>query len=297
MLLTSLSIFGFSNEGVYKTNNSVGELSSVMMTNGIYDEIYIQSSPTYTFTTDLDNWTSSTVLLAKFHNNLSGGNVSVNGLTVEYLIVKRRKINTLIWETVVSIPFDKTIRNYEIFDRLVEANEEYEYAVVPATLSVEGEYAVGNIETNFIGSFLFDNTHNYRLFYNFELGDVDCNFSNSTIEVLGNTYPIVMYSSNVNYKSGSVKAALISDTSASQYNIDPIVEKVYRKGLKDFLTNKKPKILKSMDGLYSLISIVGTPKLKPYNQLNGFIYDIDFNWVEVGATDYSTLLAAGIIVE
>jgi hypothetical protein len=88
---------------------------------------------------------------------------------------------------------------------------------------------------------------------------------------------------------------LISDATVSANAIDIKAEKVYRKALMEFLNNKQPKLLKSMDGNYMLISITSTPKLSPVNSLNAFVYDLSFDFVEIGNTDYDILVENGIV--
>jgi hypothetical protein len=294
-LLIDFGIFALDDLGVFQTNNSIGTMENITITNGIYDEFHLQSSTSGTFTTSLDNWTSPTVLLAKFQNSLSAGNIYLNGMIIENLLIKKRKINTLTWEDVVTLSFNNSIVNYSYIDNLVEGSETYEYAVFPSTSTVTGDYIINNIDVDFEGAFLLDKNSNYQLLYNLELGDVNLNIPNSTVELLGAQYPIIMYSSDVQYKSGSLKAMLVSNTTATGSGIDAVAEKIYRKTLMDFLTNKNPKILKDMGGQYILINIVGAPKLTPNNSLNGFIYDLSFDWVEVGnATNNDSLILAGI---
>lgn len=296
-MLISMGLFGYSDNGVFKTDAPIGTMQNITLNNGIYDEFHIQSTTSGTFTTSLDNWTSSTLLLAKFQNSLSAGNIMLNGMAIDKLKIKKRKINTLIWSDVASITFDSDTVNYQYTDKLVESSETFEYSIIPCSSSVEGEYSTGQIDVLFDGAFLSDAESNYQLFYNYELGDINLNMPNSTVELLGSQYPIIIYSATTQYKSGSIRAMLISSTTVNAYGvIDVNAEKLYRNTLITFLTNKKPKILKSTDGQFMLISIIGTPKLSPNNDLNAYIYDLSFDFVECGNIyDYTTLLAANII--
>ena len=296
-MLIGLGVFALDDLGVFQTQNSIGTTQNITLTNGVYDEFHLQNVYTSTFASTLDNWTSSTLLLAKFQDNLSAGNIDIGGLTIETLKIKKRKIDTLVWEDVAEIIFSSDTSTYTHNDRLVESSEEYEYVIQPCTSSVEGDYsAITSIDVLFEGAFLFDADYNYRLFYNFELGDVITNIPNSTVEFLGAKYPIVLYSAITDYKSGSIRAMLISDATVSANAIDIKAEKVYRKALMEFLNNKQPKLLKSMDGNYMLISITSTPKLSPVNSLNAFVYDLSFDFVEINdASDYDILVENGIV--
>lgn len=295
-MLISGSIFGLTDSGVFKTDNSIGTMQNININNAVYDEVHLQSITSGTFTTSLDSWTSSTVLLAKFKDDLAAGNVDMNGMLIDTILIKKRKVDDLAWTTVAEITFDSDTYNYTYIDKLVESSETYEYAIIPASSGTEGDLSTGEIDVLFEGAFLLNKDYNYQLFYNFELGDVNLNIPNSTVELLGSKYPIILYSATTNYKSGSVKCMLVSSSiSTLSGNIDVNAEKIYRKNLMDFLTDKKPKILKDMGGLFSLISITSIPKLTPNNDLNAFIYDLSFDFVECGSTDYNSLIAAGIL--
>jgi hypothetical protein len=272
-------------------------MESITLSHGCFDELHIQSTPTRAFTTSLDTWTSSTKLLAKFQNNLSAGNINLNGLIVDQLKIKRRKLGELTWQDVTALEFYDSTPTYQYIDCLVEAAETYEYASVPSTSSVEGTYSTGQVDVDFDGGFIFDKDTKFHALYNFEIGDVNFNQPNSTVELLGSKYPIVMYAATTSYISGSVKCMVVSDSSALECEIDPAAEKAKRLALMAFMTNKRPKMVKDASGYFMLINVVGTPKLEPIMMLNAYIYNIEFDYVEIGDPYDTTTLQNNAIID
>lgn len=296
MILVSTSIFAYDDLGVFQTDNNVGTPTEVKIVDSIVDELYIKTDTSTVFSTTKESWQPSTIIKAPFISDLHGGNINLNGLTITELRFKRKKIDELEWTKFVTVPYDSTKSFYEIVDRVCESFETYEYAVVPYGGGLEGDYKIKQVEVEFYNCYIFDKLNNYQLIYDLELSDIPYNIPSSTIETLGAKYPIVVYPSNLNYRSSSVKCKIVSDSTAILGGkIDGKQEKLLRNSIMAFLTNKKPKIIKDGSGNMLLISIIGSPKVIPYNELNQLIYDLSFDFVEIGTFDETTLTNAGLL--
>jgi hypothetical protein len=296
MILIGVSIFSFDDLGMFQTNNGIGVPTSIDFTNSIIDEVHIKEDTNTTFTPEKEVWLPSTIALAKFQGDLHYGNFTLYGLEITTLKFRKRKTNELKWITFGSLPFSKDINTYEIIDRLIESGEEYEYAVLPTTSTIEGDMKKAIITTEFEGMFISDKDSYYKLIYNYNLGDINFNSQNSLIETLGNTYPTIMYSSS-NFQSGSLQCMLVSDsTITTGGSIDIKVEKALRRQIMTFLTNKKPKVLRDSSGNFMIINILNTPRLIPHNELNQQLYDLFFEFVEVANPhDENSLLLTGLV--
>jgi len=297
MFLVGYDIFAYSNLGMFQTNNNISIPSSVELTNSIVDEIHIKNDTLSEFKTEKEPWQPSTVALGKFQNDLSYGNMNLNGLTITKLLFKKRKIDSFNWIQFASIPFDPQKNIYEVIDRLVESGETYEYCVIPATSTVEGDMKTKTIDVEFDGTYISDKDSYYKLYYNIEMGDIVQNQPSATIETLGSQYPIVVYNSSINYKSGSIQCLLLSDSTVESFGkIDIRQEKLLRNKIMSFLTNKKPKIFKDSSGNFMIINIINQPRLIPNNSLSGLVYDLSFDFVEVANPyDQKSLNMTGLV--
>jgi hypothetical protein len=281
LFLIGTDIFVYSDLGMFQTNNSINVPSSIELTNSVVDEIHINKDTSLAFAPTKDTWQPGTVALGDFIADLSYGNMNLNGLTITELRFKKRRIDSFEWIQFASVPFSTSQNIYEVIDRIVESGETYEYCVVPATSTIEGDMKTKQIDIAFIGTYISDKNNCFKLIYNFELGDINTNSPSSTIETLGGIYPIVVYNSTLNYKNGTIKCLLLSDaTMQKDGDVDIKQEKLLRSQIMSFLTNKKPKILKDGNGNFLMINIVGTPKVTPNNSVNQKIYDLSFDFVE-----------------
>lgn len=287
-------------EALTPTYNSVNNINKIIIQNAIYDEINIKEKTDIPFDTNKIEWEYDNLLLAKFENNLNGGNVDFTGLTVAKLAVKRRKIEEFAWKTIKEFEYNKNTINYEFYDKYVEANQEYEYTIVPVTDgNVEGNYI--NIDTiipEFEGTFLVDKNNLYKLLYNLEYNPTERVQLNEIYHPVGSKYPIVVSNGDINYEKGSLKALVLSDNTlnSSGSKIDKRQEKLLRKNLVDFLTKKSPKILKDGNGNIWVISILGNPQIEYLNNLGQSLANIHIEWIEVAdANDVNSLSINGLM--
>jgi len=296
LFLISLGIFAFDDYGVFMTNNGIGVPTSIEASNSIIDEVHIKQDTSLTFTSQKENWLPSTIGIAKFQDDLHYGNFTLYSQEITHLKFKKRLTNSLQWITFSTVVFDKDVTTYETIDRLIEADEEYQYGICASTDTIEGDLKTATITTSFDGMFISDKDSYYKLIYNYNLGDIVSNQGNSIIETLGSVYPTIMYSST-NYQTGSLQCMLISDTTLLAGGaIDIKVEKALRKQIMTFLTNKKAKLLKDSSGNFMVISIVGMPKLTPHNELSQQLYDLSFEFIEIcDATNEDSLILVDLI--
>lgn len=274
------------------TSNNVTEHYRTDYTNMIMDEFNLRNNTNFPLTGEKDIWWPDNVMLGEFNGNLEAGSVGLEGLEVTAIRLKKRKQGELSWKQIAEIPYSGSQITYSAIDQYLEPQEEYEYAIIPVSADVEGNYSTSSISSVFEGCYIYDHNQMYRLYYNFELGDVIRITPNSTIETIGGSkYPIVVYNGDVTYNTGSVKCTLIANRND---DVDQREEKRLREKVDQFLSNRRPKIIKNADGLYKLISITGDVTLSPHSSVLG-LYDLSFSFVEIGdINDKDTLALYGM---
>lgn len=285
-------------EALTPTYNSVNDVNKIIIKSAIYDEINIKERTDMPFDTNKTEWQYDNYLLAKFENNLNGGNVDFTGLTVAKLAIKRRKSEEFDWQTIKILDYDKNTIDYEFYDKYVEANQEYEYTIVPVTDgNVEGNYInIDKIVPEFEGAFLVDKNNLFKLLLNLEYNNTERVQLNEVYQPIGSKYPIIVSNGDINYEKGSLSALVLSnETLNDSSNIDKRQEKLLRKNLLNLLTNKKPMMLKDGNGNIGVISILGNPQINYLNNLGQSLANISFEWVEVAdANDVNSLTINGL---
>jgi hypothetical protein len=230
----------------------------------IVDEISIKKSGLTTDTTHQE-WDLSTILIAKFLNNLEAGNIGMNGLEITGWKIRRRRVdNTSIQELT-------TIENqgdlYYI-DYTPSATITYEYEVVPMSGDIEGQPTTVTIKSEFERWFLTDNIETYSFYVNLDISDLPRNIQRYIYEGF-NQYPIVSYGT-LQYDSGTISALLMND------NLE------YRKKVLDFINNRKPKYLKNPSGDIWYVDTYDSKRRIMTDTIEQWS-TISFDWIEIGS--------------
>lgn len=268
---------------------NINNISTVSLSNGIYDEIYVSSATEEYDPNNKPEWGVNTKLYAHFNGNLSAGNVEYTLDTLSALRVKRRPLGSYDWITIHEITdiTDVSQVNIVFYDRTCAAID-YEYALVPLINDVEGEYVIQQFKPEFVGVFIVDRSKIYSTVLSINsVGELlpQRNFASASVNPIDSKYPVVFYNGMANYESSSLTASWVlfnNETCQWEFNNNWR----YRKELKDTLTNGSPKILKYEDGRAWLIAIVNNSITEsadghPDNVLTTFA------WEEIGSLDSS----------
>lgn len=276
------------NDGVaFDTCNATNSVNDFTLKGGTFDECYVASNGDIQ-NTEKPTWSSDTVLLAKFQENLIGGTLGIDGQLIDKIAIKRRKKGEDVWQTLTVIDYSADIKLYTIIDKFIANATTYEYCVAPIANAIIGTNSIPQeAYIAYDHAHIFDNTASYDLVYNLKIGTLSKNIGANTIETLSSKYPYIIYVQS-DYAQGNVECLLVSEESATgSVNIGE--EAKLRDSIMAFLCNKKYKILKNSDGLYMLIQIIGSPTLTPLDDMIG-IYTVSFAYVQVGdAHDLDTL--------
>lgn len=231
--------------------SSVDSINSITLTNAIFDHLNVTRNINTEVTTSIpQNWDYDTIMNAPFNGNLNAGNVD---FLVEQIIgikIKRRKINESNWLTLTTIPIN-TIEdlNFTFNDMLNAYGVEYEYAFIPIMAgNVEGTYELNNtILSQFNGVFIGNADTIYKFLYEVKYGSNQRNQQVGIFQVLGKKFPVFVANGQLSYESGSVTATLLNDDYQKTGVIDRVQITQKKDALKDFLTDKKAKILKDLN--------------------------------------------------
>jgi len=278
-----------------------GEIYNITLSNAKIDEIKVDTSSDIVYDSNLQDWGIDGALLCAFENlTFEAGNISLAGMPIEYLRIRKRKTDELEWQTYTNIPFDSNETEYSWSDYFVETYETYDYCVLPVgAMNVEGEYTIksGSVSYEDIWILGLDNEQ-YHLKANINSGQIETVSPNAEIQCLGSRYPFFISNGMISYRKSSVKAMLISDDTINAGKTNNISDKRLRESFYNFLTNKKPKVFKDgNNGIMMLIAVKpDSVKLEPNNDLGRTVFDVSFDYIETGDVyDTETLIQNGIL--
>ena len=233
------------------TNNS----TSIKVSNGVVGDIYATNEALAYSTTIPDAWNFYTIMHGKFGGNLLAGNIDFAVSEVNSLRIERRIKNNTNWvilhEQTVSKKEDLTVLYY---DKTARANTTYEYAIVPIIGQVEGTKYSQEITTDFQGLFIVDPQNIFQTELDVKFSNTKRNKPRSAVVPIGCKYPFMVSNSTNNYDSMSVSAEWLKFNSEDDsWDVDGAI--AYTNGLKDFLNNEYPKLIKYQDGRMWLADI------------------------------------------
>ena len=277
---------------------NVDAITSTQISNAIFDHFNVtQNTSTLVSTTIPTAWDYDTIMDAGFNGDINAGNVDFLVEEISAIKIKRRIQGTFDWITLNTIPINSIDDLTFAFNDLLNADYvTYDYALVPIMEDVEGDYIINSILSQFNGVFIGDYSTIYKFFYDVQYGTNARNQQIGTFQPLGNQYPIVIANGLLSYESGTVSATILNDDFEDTGAIDPPVIVEEKTIIKDFLTNKKPKILKDWNSNVWLCIVVDSPQVT-YKAGSGMaIPQVQFNWVQIGdANNQADLYNNGIL--
>lgn len=269
------------NASVYNTRVVLNKYHNLDIMSGIIDEIYIDENINLEYTKNKPiEFLYSTVLNAKLNGNLEAGNLQANGFDINYLLVQKRQIDSNIWVDVAKIKPKANIYYYEMLDKYISLNEDYEYSVIPVAQNTYGKRNNGSVvRTHFNGMFLSDKDHNFAFMVNVDYNNITHINPKKVHQTFGSDYPTVVYS-NLNYSEFSVQALLITyDELSGRLNLK--TNKLHRKEVIKWLNNGKPKVYRDNRGDVKIVTVSDNIVENPVENKEG-LNDITINFVEIG---------------
>ena len=275
--------------------------TSTKLQNGIFSHWYVTKDVDSPYSSEEPTlWEFLTLMDANFNGSLQAGNVGYVLDNIDGIRIKRRKTNEYDWITLnyVSVEELGTTLSFTLNDYINQNEVEYEYAFVPVSQGVEGNYITNTIKSKFNGVFICDADSIYKFYTNVSYGSTERVQQIGVFEPFGRKYPVIVSNSLLNYETGSFKGDILNNDFLETRKINPkeIVEK--QKQIVDFLTNKKAKILKDWNGNFWLIFITDNIQIDYENNSSMSIINVEAKWTEIGDSNSGTdLYLNGILKE
>ena len=280
--------------------SSVDGINHIQLSNAIYDHFNVtQNTSTPVSTTIPTAWDYDTILDTSFEGNLNAGNVDLLIEQISAIKIKRRVQGEFNWLTLTTIPINSVEDlTFAFNDNLNQYGVTYDYAFVPIIEGVEGNYIINSVLSQFNGVFIGDAQNIYKFLYEVEYGNNARNQQVGVFQVLGKQYPVLVANGALSYESGSVTATILNDDFQQTGVIDRVAITQQKDALKDYLTNRKAKILKDWNGNVWLCIVNSNIGVTYKSNFGMGIPVINFEWTEIGnATSQQDLYNNGILTE
>lgn len=259
------------------------EMDKISLNSGTYDHLYISINSTDTVSNINDEWNENTRVNAPYDENLEGGNTAFSLKNTDTVVIKRREKGKTDWVTIFTIPVEKLSDfNFLKEYNYAKSDTEYNFMIISTINGIENSYELLSSTSKFIGICIADKDHFYQTAYNLDSTDITQNTTNSVLTLLNSKYPAVINNADTNYSSGNITALFLQ----FDENCEPFIGRKqmdYLLEIMNWLTNRKPKILKFDNGVVKLVKITGTPSIVDGGHPD--IKRISFDFTEVGDSD------------
>lgn len=280
------------------TPTNINDITFTKVQNGIFDHFNVSRDTSFDYSSIIPtDWDTDTWMNANFAGNTSAGNVAQVATGVTSIRVKRRIKGTFDWITIREIPVTKPEDlSFVITDNLNAYNVEYEYAYVPMMEDVEGNYIVESILSKFEGVFICDIDTVFKFYAGVEYDTNDAIQQVGVFQPYNRKYPIVVSNGIMQYQTGGVGGWVLPEDYEDTHVFDRSKIVKEKEVLLNFLMNKKPKILKDMNGNNWLVYFTGNPSVTYDNNYGQGMLKVSAQWTEVGdPNDKTDLYENGLI--
>ena len=292
--------YNFCSDGnaLDPTPTNINNLTSTKAQNGIFDHFNVSRDTSFDYSTIIPtDWNINTLMNADFNGNVSAGNVDQIASGITSIRVKRRIKGTFDWITIREIPVTSSEDlSFVITDNLNAYNVEYEYAYVPMMEDVEGSYIIESIVSKFEGVFICDVDTVFKFYAGVEYDSNDAVQQVGVFQPFNRKYPIIVSNSIMQYQTGSIGGWVLPEDYEDTHVFDRSKIVKEKEVLLNFLMNKKPKILKDMNGNNWLVYFTGNPTITYDNNYGQGMLKVVAQWTEVGdPNDKTDLYENGLI--
>lgn len=280
------------------TPTNIQSITNTEIRNGIFDHFNVSRDTSFDYDSVIPtDWDINTIMNADFAGNVSAGNVAQVATGVTSVKIKRRIKGTFDWMTIREIPVNEPEdMSFVITDNLNVNNTEYEYAFVPVMETVEGNYIIDSIMSKFNGVFVCDINTVIKFKAGVEYSSNDAVQQVGVLQPYNRQYPIIVSNSIVNYESGAIGGWVLPEGYEDNRIIDRAEIVKEREIIKNYLQNKKPKIIKDYNGNAWLVFFTGNPTFTYDNSYGQGMVKVNAEWTEIGDVNNKTdLFESGMI--
>ena len=238
---------------------SVSPITEIKLTNGTFDHLYASKNSEETIESTHNEWNENTLLSAPFDDSLDAGNSGFSLRNTDIMVVKCREKGSIDWKTIHTKEI-KTIDDFKMFYfyRYARSNTDYEFMLASTCNGIENSRVIREVHSDFNGFFVVNQDNAIGTIYTLDGCDITRTASGEAATLLNSQYAKVIHNGAYNYDTGTATGAFLK-TDARDCFADLPGSLSLRKDMMDFLTDKKPKILKWEDGRIWMIDVVGTP--------------------------------------
>lgn len=280
------------------TPTNVNNITATRLQNGIFDHFNVTRNVAFDYSSIIPiDWDIDTIMDANFKVNISAGNVDQVASGITGIRVKRRVKGTFDWITIKELTVEKSEDlSFVVTDNLNAYNVEYEYAFVPMLGDVEGNYIIESILSKFEGVFICDADTVFKFMAGVEYSNNTANQQIGVFQPYNRQFPVIVSNSVLQYKTGSIGGWVLPEGFEDNRVIDRTAITKEKEILLKFLTNKKPKIIKDMNGNNWLVYFTGNPNMSYDNNYGQGMVKVNAEWTEVGdPNDKNDLYENGLI--
>ena len=280
------------------TPTNTNNITYARVQNGIFDHFNVTRGISFDYTSIIPtDWDFNTVMDAGFNGDINAGNVDNLAANVTSVRIKRRIKGTFEWITLREIPiYSPNDLSFIITDNLNAYNVEYEYAWVPMTNDVEGNYTIESILSQFQGVFICDVNNIFKLQAGVEYNNNDANQQVGVFQPYNRKYPVIVSNSLINYQTGTISSWVLPEDFEDSKSLDRFEITKEKEAILKFLMNKKPKIIKDTNGNNWLVYFTGNPSMSYNNNYGQGMVKVNAEWTEVGdPNDKTDLYENGLI--
>lgn len=280
------------------TPTNINNITYARVQNGIFDHFNVTRDISFDYTSIIPaDWDFNTVMDAGFNGDINAGNVDNLAANVTSVRIKRRIKGTFEWITLREIPISSpNDLSFIITDNLNAYNVEYEYAWVPMTNDVEGNYVIESILSQFQGVFICDVNNIFKLQAGVEYNNNDANQQVGVFQPYNRKYPVIVSNSLINYQTGTISSWVLPEDFEDSKSLDRFEITKEKEAIIKFLMNKKPKIIKDTNGNNWLVYFTGNPSMSYNNNYGQGMVKVNAEWTEVGdPNDKTDLYENGLI--
>lgn len=280
------------------TPTNINNITNTRLQNGIFDHFNVTRNVVFDYSSIVPtDWDIDTIMNADFEGSASAGNVDQMAADITSVRIKRRVKGTFDWIIIKQIPISKSEDlSFIITDNLNAYNTEYEYAFVPVMEDIEGNYIIESILSKFEGVFVCDVDTVFKFHAGIEYNNNTSNQQVGVFQPYNRKYPVVVSNSIMNYQTGAIGGWVLPDDFDDNRQLNRADITKEKEALLKFLLNKKPKIIKDMNGNSWLVYFTGNPTLSYDNNYGQGMVKVSAEWTEVGdPNDKTDLYENGLI--
>lgn len=241
-------------------------------------------------------WEVTTIMMGDFDGTTSLGVLDIDLDLVDSILVKRRELGEnnpdhdwviIEYQDLSDLSYEEKLEAINSFkyDTTNRSLATYEYAIIPLVNGEEAITVSGTVKSSFDGIFILDKDEIWGTIVTDAFINTTRNVEKSYQTTLNYRYPVSTTAAVINYDSGSATGEFVPfDTETCELIYEDKTRTDYQKRFMDFLTNYKPKILKSLDGRIWLCDVSPSPSDNANSIYNR--RQVTFNWVEIG--DYES---------